>query len=252
MTTNPRRNPISAPAILCVLCLGLGAAVVYRQSTSATEKKRYQAALGALSNEVQEASAKLHEQKQVNLSLERDVATLSGDLKDKSKRVEIVPNSASKSDLRERPASESVQLPDPRLVELESERDDLTGQLESLTGSMSSLQSQMVETQRKLQTSEGDRELLLSELKRLQAETIKLQRQFNDLAQLRQQMRKLRAEQSVSRRLEWARRGSDANLKGGELLQKRLASVTRPPSDYRLDVEVRRDGAMGVGAKPVE
>ena len=248
MSSNSTRKGLSAPAILCVLCLGLGAAVVYRQSTATTEKRAYQARLTALSNEVHEASSKLLEQQQVNASLERNVSTLNGDLKDRSQTVAMAPTPGTSPDLQNPPTTEPEPRPDGRMAELESERDGLSGQLETLTGSMSSLQAQMVETQRRLASSEGDRQFLLGELKRLQADKSRLQQQFNDLAQLRSQMRKLRAEQSVSRRLEWARRGSYGTLKGGELLQRGLASVSPAPSNYRLDVELRREGEPSPGS----
>jgi len=61
------------------------------------------------------------------------------------------------------------------------------------------------DTERKLAASEGDREFLLAELKRLQAEKVDLERQFNDLALLRDQIRKLKDELSIASRLEWIR-----------------------------------------------
>jgi hypothetical protein len=97
-----------------------------------------------------------------------------------------------------------------------------------------------------LEASEGDREFLLKELKRLQAEKSDLERQFNDLAMLRDQVRRLRDELSVSRRLEWIRRGLYGSLKGGELLRKGFASASNTQTNFNLDVEIKRDGSATV------
>ena len=95
--------------------------------------------------------------------------------------------------------------------------------------------------------SEGDREFLLKELKRLQAEKMELERQFNSLAILREQVKKLKEELSISRRLEWIRRGLYGEQKGGQRLQAGLP-VAAPKTNYALDVEIRRDGDAKVVA----
>jgi hypothetical protein len=81
----------------------------------------------------------------------------------------------------------------------------------------------------------------------LQAEKAELERQFNDLAALRDQVRKLKDELSIARRLEWIRRGLYGSEKGAEKLQKGLASVPGQ-TNFDLNVEIRQDG----GAKIVQ
>jgi hypothetical protein len=99
----------------------------------------------------------------------------------------------------------------------------------------------LAEAQRKLQASEGDREALLKEFKRLQADRAELMRQFTDVKLVREQLRKLKAEQSISRRLEWLRRGTYGSNKGAELLRKGLASASTRPQNFDLNVDLRRD-----------
>ena len=94
-----------------------------------------------------------------------------------------------------------------------------------LNTSITSLESQIDNTKKKLAASEGDRDFLLNELKRLQTEKAELERKFNDLAVLRDQVRKLRDELSIARRLEWIRRGLYGSAKGAEKLQKGLAAA---------------------------
>ena len=118
-------------------------------------------------------------------------------------------------------AAADIAKRDSRINELETQRDDLTKRMTDLNGQITGLEGQISDTQRKLAASEGDREFLLKELKRLQAEKNELEKQFNDLAgMLREQVRKLKDELSISKRLDWIRRGLYGSLKGAEKLQE--------------------------------
>ena len=61
--------------ILAVICIGLGLALVTTKKQAAIEKKKDADTIFTLSNQWVETSGKLEEQKQVNLTLEKDVAT---------------------------------------------------------------------------------------------------------------------------------------------------------------------------------
>ena len=238
-------------AILLTLgCLLLGAGLVYRNSTATQEKKKDEATISTYSNQVVDVSKKLDEQKLVNLSLERDFVTQAEELKTYSNNLATVSANFVKTQAEAKTAAESakdqLQRRETRITELESERDGMTKKMDGLTGSITDLESQIAVTQTKLEASEGDREFLLKELKRLQAEKSDLERQFNDLAMLRDQVKHLRDELSVSRRLEWIRRGLYGSLKGGELLRKGFVSAGAGRTNYNLDVELKRDGSATV------
>ena len=73
---------------------------------------------------------------------------------------------------------------------------------------------------------------------------------------LREQVRKLRDELSISRRLDWIRRGLYGDIgKGAERLQRGFVTVTPASTNasrsergqYNLDVEINRDGAVKIG-----
>lgn len=236
--------------LLTLACLLLGAALFYRHNTADKDKKKDVATIQHFSNQVVDVSKKLDEHKIVILSLERDVVSQSEELKTYSNKLASVSANFAKTQAEAKSAAEvakeEVRRRDSRIAELEGERDGLTTKMTDLTGSISTLETEIADTQRRLEDSEGDREFLLKELKRLQAEKSDLERQFNDLAMLREQVRRLRDELSVSRRLEWIRRGLYGSLKGGELLRRGLASAVSDRPSYNLDVEVRRDGGATV------
>jgi septal ring factor EnvC (AmiA/AmiB activator) len=243
-------NSRIAATLLGLICLLLAAGWIYRHYTATSEKKRDVQTISHYSNEWVETTKKLDEQKMVNLSLEHDFATQAEELKTYSNNLASVSANFAKTQTEAKAAAEvakeEMRRKDARISELESERDGMSKKMNELTNSISNLETQIAETQHKLEASEGDREFLLKELKRLQAEKLELEKQFNDLALLREQVRKLRDELSVSRRLEWIRRGLYGNLKGGEALRKGFASAPSAQTNYNLDVEIRRDGSAKV------
>lgn len=235
--------------LLTILCLLLGAGLAYRHTTATTEKRQDVKTITHYSNEVVDVTRKLKEQELVNVSLERDYTTQSEELKHYSNRIVALNANIAKvqSDAQSaaETAKEELRRRDTRITELESQRDGMTQKMNELTNSITGLELQIADTQRKLEASEGDREFLLKELKRLQAEKSELERQFNDLAQLREQVKRLRDELSISRRLEWIRRGLYGSLKGGELLRRGFQTATTR-TNFNLDVEIRRDGGVEV------
>ena len=127
---------------------------------------------------------------------------------------------------------------------LSNQLNSQAGQVELLKKSLLALEGKIAETQRRLEDSEEDREFLLVELKRLQTEKAELEREFNDMALLREQVRRLRDEMSISRRLDWIRHGLYGSFrKGGELLQQGF-SAKPADTNYNLNVELGVDGSV--------
>ena len=143
----------------------------------------------------------------------------------------------------EKSKQEELAQRDAKLAQLETNKDELTKQVGVLTGNLTKLNAQIADAERRLTVSEGDREFLLKELKRLQADKANLERQLNDLEFLRDQINHLKAELSIAKRLDWIRRGllGGETKKGGQILVEGFnrGGTNAAP---RLDVEIRRDG----------
>ena len=79
------------------------------------------------------------------------------------------------------------------------------------------------------------------------AEKADLEKRFADLSEVNQQIRKLREEAYVARRMEVIRNGVvGTDRKGAQLLQegiRRPASPAAPATDSSLDAEVKASGA---------
>lgn len=235
-------------AILLIVTLALGAGLLYRHTNAQKESKKAGETINQLTTKVDETERKLAEQTAVNTVLDRDLAARTQQLLETSNTLVTV--TATLAKVREEAqvaatnAAAAIAKRDARINELETQRDDLTKRMTDLNGQITGYESQIADIQRKLTASEGDREYLLRELKRLQREKNDLERQFNDLAMLRDQVRKLRDELSVSRRLDWIRRGLYGTLKGAERLQNGFNPGTN--RNYDLNVELKESGGVNV------
>ena len=235
--------------VLVVLCIALGVGLLIRHAKAVDEQRKAQARIKQLSDDVVHTQDQLNEQKKVNDTLEKTLETKSTEALGLSNKLENVTATLVKTEQDAKAAAEQakdeIAKRDAKIADLEGQNDDLTKKMADLNTSISSLEGQIVDTQKKLAASEGDRDFLLKELKRLQTEKAELERKFNDLAMLRDQVRKLRDELSIARRLEWIRRGLYGSEKGAEKLQKGLASAG-PQTNYDLNVEIKQSGGAKI------
>ena len=96
--------------------------------------------------------------------------------------------------------------------------------------------------------SEGDKALLQKELTKLMEDKAKLEQQLNDLQFLKKQVALLKAELSISKRLEWIRQGlfAPGEHKGASQLMTPSTPKTPKPDNYDLNVEIKSDGSVKV------
>src|SRR5438477_7534615 len=236
---------------LVILCIGLGVGLLVRHAKAVDEERRAEAKIKQLSEDVMHTQDQLSEQIKVNDTLEKDLETRNTEAQSLSNKLEAVTTTLAKTEQDAKAAAEQakdeIARRDAKISDLEGKNDDLTKQMADLNTSITSLESQIDDTKKKLAASEGDREFLLKELKRLQTEKAELERKFNDLAVLRDQVRKLRDELSIARRLEWIRRGLYGSEKGAEKLQKGLAAAG-PQTNYDLNVEIKQSGGAKIAS----
>lgn len=233
--------------------LAIGFFVYHRKAVKQTED--HEARIVQLSNDVVQTSVKLSEQQKVNLSLETNIATKLAEIQARTREADQLTNllSAATNNLNEtkkelEEAQEKIAKRDAKIADLEAEKAALDSKATALKLSIDDLEGRITLTQGKLAKSEGDKEFLLKELKRLQAEKAELERQFNDLAVLRAQVSKLKEELSIARRLDWIRKGLYGTpLKGGERLQAGFGTPAVPAkTNVDLNVEVKSTGGARI------
>ncbi len=231
--------------ILIILTLGLGGVLFYEHDKSVKTKKEDDTRIYNLSTDLEKTKAALDEVKNVEMVLRKDLNVKSKDLESTSNNLMKTAADLAQEKKNAAAAAEAAKLEiakrDARIAELDQQRTDLTKKMDDLTLNIDKLGNQIAETEKKLAASEGDREFLLKELKRLQAEKAELERQFNDLSVLRTQVAKLKDELSVARKLEWIRMGiyGSQEKKATEIL---TAGMTDGKPNYNLNVELKEDG----------
>jgi chromosome segregation ATPase len=244
-----------AIAILFLICVGLGVLLVKRQKDATELEKTKDETSQSLSNantQWKNTSAKLTEQEQVNSALDKTNKALQTEVAGFSNKLTETKAQLDKTEAdakaKEQAAQTELGKRQARILELEGKNDDMSKRVAALTNLMGDLQKQITDTERKLSVSEGDREFLLKELKRLQTEKSELERQFNDLKALRAQVSKLKEELAIARRLEFIRAGVFGGLKGAEMLMKKTpSSASKATTNFNLNVEFKQD----TGAKVV-
>lgn len=232
--------------ILAVVCVGLVVALLATKKQANDRQKTDATTILDFSNQLVTASDNIRDLGQVNL-------VLSNSLDASRQETVTLSNQVSETSGKLADTEASLKASQTQLAALEAETQALDQKVLALTNTITSLNSQIDETQKKLAATEGDKTFLENELKRLTAQKEELERRFNDLAVVRAQVRKLRDELAISRRLEWIREGilAASEKKGAQVLMER-ASTNRAvaaagaPSNYDLNVEVHSDGSVRV------
>ena len=245
--------------VLVVLCLGLGIGLIASHKQASDQQHQDAERIEGLSNKWVRTSSDLEEQRQVAAMYEKDLDAqkkalndLTNNFSQVSANLSQVSTKLATTEASLQASQEELTKRDTRINELETQNQALDKQSSQLSTTLTNLTIQITETQRKLAASEGDKAFLEKELNRLMAEKAELERQFNDLAVMRSQVSRLKRELSISRRLEWLRRGLFANAeeKGAQKLMQGAAATgnpAKPPKPaYDLNVEVNSDGSVKV------
>jgi len=241
--------------ILLLATLALGGGVFYRHTQAIKQEKQDFQVKSELTNRLFETQEKYEKQEQLTMLLQTNLLTHKSELNQTSNQLVKLMLDLNKTQKEPQAAAEAAKAEmakrDQKISELETQNDQLDKQAIDMKAAISNLEKSIADTEKQLAASEGDREFLLKELKRLQAEKAELERQFNDLSALRTQVAKLKEELSIARRLEWIRMGiyGMQAQKGAERLMS-PAATPAASSNFNLQVELKQDGgAIIVPAK---
>jgi chromosome segregation ATPase len=247
-----------APVIvLIIVAAGLAVGLIVVNDKARQEKQDLSDALSVQSNTVTTIKTSLAEQVAVNQTLETNLAATRIDYSNKltlsDANLRSTESSLEKAQAESKAQADAdaaeLAMRDKKISELENQNQDMDKQAVELRDHISGLEVQIAATKDRLTRSEGDRVVLLKELKRLQDEKIVWETRFNDLAALKAQVRKLKEDIVLARNLDWLRRGiyETFNEKGGERLIHPVVSY-RPATNLTLNVELRQSGETKISA----
>jgi chromosome segregation ATPase len=244
--------------ILAAVCVGLAIALFATKKTADDRQATDAAAILDFSNQLVAANTSLNDLRQVNLVLTNDleVARQATDALSNSLAEAASTLADTRSTLQN--AEGQITNLNARIADLEDQNKTLDTRAATLADNIAALDAQIAAIQQKLATSETNNTFLIAELKKQLAEKADLQRKFNDIDVVRAQVKKLRDELFVARRLQWMNSGSDPSNppKGGQVLMQRTAAVTvtnaapAHPPQYDLNVEIGSDGSVHVIPAP--
>jgi len=235
---------------LTVICAGLAVALIASKNTTGDQLKNNSAAILDFSNQLVTAGENLDELRQVNLRLTNDLAAVQRQASRLSNSLNEASSGLATAKATLQGAQEQIANLNGRVTDLEAQNKALDDRADSLSNTIVALNTQIADTQQKLANSETNNAFLEKELQQQIAQRAELQRKFEDVNEIRAQIKKLREEQFVSRRLRLMRAGA-TEQKGAELLiaprpmATNVASAT-PTPHYDLNVEVGSDGSVHV------
>jgi predicted nucleic acid-binding Zn-ribbon protein len=232
--------------ILVAACAGLLIALIVTKKSADDQQRNSTNAILDLSNQLDKANVGLNDLRQVNLTLNDDLATNRQEVETLSNNLsEAADNLAStKSSLQS--AQDQITNLNDRITNLETENQALDQRAAEMTNTIAELGAQISDTRKKLADSQTNNVFLAQELRRQMDEKAELERKFNTLTVVRTQVRKLRDDLLSARRLQWMREGTDPTkqLKGAQLLMMHSSPSVVPPPHYDLNVEVGSDGSV--------
>src|SRR6266446_3667501 len=136
--------------ILLVICLGLGVAVVTVKKRGSDQHDQDTKRLGTVSNELAKVSTDLTDQKDVNTTLEKDIAeqkqTFEKSLDDLTNNYSQVASNLAKTETGLRTAEQQIKERDTRIADLQAEKEALDKKAEALSESITNLNTQIADT----------------------------------------------------------------------------------------------------------
>jgi len=197
--------------------------------------------LGVLETKLQEVSA-ARQKLEVDLKIQTDLV-------------------ASNTKEMERFAVESKERAQI-ITTLEAKNDNLNREKGSLEVKIATLNTEIDETNKKLESSEGDRDFLEGELLRLQEEKATLVKQMNDIEFLTAQVKRIKNDIAVARRMDWMRRGVGIYAKRKTVDQLHAmarkketvgeSNVAGVKGNENVAVELTSDGRVIINGKVIE
>ena len=238
--------------ILAVACGGLAIALFATKNAADERLKKDADAILDFSNQLVAATANLDELRQVNLMLTNDLAGSRQEALTFSNQFTETSGMLASTKATLQSAQDQIASLNGRIAGLETRNQVLDQRATALTNAIASLNAQIADTQQKLAGSETNNAFLEKELQRQTAAKAELESKFNNLSTVRAQVKKLRDDLLVARRLQWMHDGVEAGSqqKGTQLLMQRTASVPARPPHYDLNVEVGSDGSIHVVPLP--
>lgn len=235
--------------VLAIACIGLAVALIATKKQSEDQHAKDAKDISDYSNQVVAASVRLNDLSQVNLALTNDLALSRQEALELSNSL-VAANvvlAADKTNLAT--AQEVITNLTFRVSDLEEQNKMLDQRAQELTNTIAQLNIRISNTLDKLAIAQTNADFLQGELQKQMTQKAELEHKFNDVNEVRAQVKKLKDEIFVAHRIELSKNDYGSH-KGAELLTPRYAGAftnsSKVPANYDLNVEVGSDGSVKV------
>ena len=251
--------------VLVLALLALAIALFATKQQSVDLHMADVASIVNFSNQLVDTSAQLTESRQVNVDLTNDLSFTRQQLTVAQEHIDQLSNNLVSVEVTLENTSALLAIAQNQITnlhvkvtDLEWHNKSLEQNAQELTNTIAQLNATITETQRRLATETKNRAYLEKELSKQMALRTELEGKFNNLVEVRAQVKKLRDELIISNRIA-AMKDPTTGKKGAELLTLQgfgqtatktangsLVPKKAGPTDYNLNVEVGNDGSVKV------
>jgi len=233
--------------ILAVACVALAIALFAVKKSGEEQHQADISSIVDFSNQVVNAELKINDLNQVNITYSNDLVLSQAQAEQLSNSLNAASKTIADSKIAISTAQDQIATLNSRIGDLETQNKVLDQRANDLTNTIAQLNSLIEDTRSKLNASETNSLFLQQALEKQMAQKAEVEHKFNDLNELRQQVRKVKDDLFVARRLQLMK-NDNGSKKGAQLLIQRTAPVTNAPApaNYGLNVEVGSDGSVKV------
>jgi predicted nucleic acid-binding Zn-ribbon protein len=234
-------------AVLAVACVGLAIGLLAVKKQGADQHNADVSSIVDFSNQLVNAGMKINDLNQVNLMLTNDLAASQQQAAQLSNNLAAATAAIADGKSALASAQDQITNLNVRLSDLEVQNRVLDQRASELTNTIAKLNSLIDDTRAKLTASETNSVFLQQELQKEMAQKAEIEHKFNDLDALRAQVRKVKTDLFVARRLQLDKNGSGTVHAAQLLIQRTVPATNAPPvGGYGLNVEVGSDGSVKV------
>ncbi len=233
--------------ILAVACVALAIALFAVKKSGEEQHVADMSSIMDFSNQVMNADLKINDLNQVNITYSNDLVLSQTQAEQLSNSLNAAAKTINDSKIAIVSAQDQIVTLNSRIGDLETQNKVLDQRANELTNTIAQLNSLIDDTRSKLNASETNSIFLQQALEKQMAQKAEVEHKFNDLNELRTQVKKIKDDLFVARRLQLMK-NDNGSKKGAQLLIQRSAPVTNAPApaNYGLNVEVGSDGSVKV------
>ncbi|HSY17458.1 MAG TPA: hypothetical protein VK815_03950 [Candidatus Acidoferrales bacterium] len=235
--------------VLAIACIGLAVALFATKQQSEEQHTKDLSSINDFSNREVEVNIQLKDLSQANLALTNDLALSRQEAMELSNSLVAANVVLANDQTNLATAQEVITNLTFRVSDLEEQNKMLDQRAQELTNTIAQLNASISSTLDKLAIAETNASFLQGELQKQMTQKAELEHKFNDVNEVRAQVKKLKDEIFVAHRAELARNDTGGR-KGAEWLAPQSASAytnsSKLPPNYDLNVEVGSDGSVKV------